>query len=726
VQKILPIAKALLNSYSVLFFSNNKLFAVLLLLVSFFNPYAGLTGMLSVLLAVLLSYSTGLNRASINKGIYSYNALIIGIGMGSIYNFSGAFWLLLTTVVIFSVILSVIFENRLGKYGLPFLTLPFVLCFWAVMLVTKDFAAIDFSFRNIYWLNDAYAIGDQKLVRFIMFMEKLDMPPLVATFFRALSSLYFQNNILAGLIIAAGILIHSRIIFSLIIVGFLAAYGFNSIVMAHPEGMNYYLTGGNFILVSVAVGGFFVVPSIHSYFWAIISVPITFIIVMGLGRITGQWSLPVFSMPFCITVLSLLYFFSLKAQKGKLVLTTQQLYSPEKNLYNHLNNKERLQNAHHIRLQLPFIGEWMVSQGYDGSITHKGDWSKALDFIIVDNELKTYDQYAATPDNFYCFGKPVLAAADGYVQQIEDDIDDNEIGKINQQQNWGNSIVIKHAENLYTKMSHLRKYSFKVKEGDYVRKGDIVASCGNSGRSPEPHLHFQVQTTPYIGSKTFVYPLAHYVVNQVGKIYVKEFSIPQETEIVYNSTSNPSLQQAFEFLPGANLSVNATGFEEGKWEVFTDAYNQSYIYCHSTKSFAYFKKNEAVFYFISFEGDKKSLLYYFYLACYKIYLSTDPSVKALDKYPLQLTKNTLAKWLQDFVSPFFIFSRLYYESLNKETSADFLNSTISISSKQILQFLSFRNITNEFEIIIADNRITSFTFLKKHQSIKAVCVAKEY
>ena len=42
-------------------------------------------------------------------------------------------------------------------------------------------------------------------------------------------------------------------------------------------------------------------------------------------------------------------------------------------------------------MQLPFIGKWMVSQGYNGNITHKGDWSKALDFIIVDNELKTYN-----------------------------------------------------------------------------------------------------------------------------------------------------------------------------------------------------------------------------------------------------------------------------------------------------------------------------------------------
>lgn len=496
--------------------------------------------------------------------------------------------------------------------------------------------------------------------------------------------------------------------------------------MAHPEGINYYLIGGNFILVSVAVGGFFTVPSLHSYIWAIISVPITFLIVMGLGKVTGQWNLPVYTMPFSITVLCLLYFFSLKAQKGKVILTPLQLYTPEKNLYNYLNNSERLMNSNKIRLQLPFIGKWMVSQGYNGNITHKGDWGKALDFIIVDNELKTYNKFAFSPDNFYCYGKPVLAPADGFVQQVEDYIVDNEVGKINQKQNWGNSIVIKHAEGLYTKMSHLRKDSIKVKAGDYVRQGEIIAACGNSGRSPEPHLHFQVQTTPYIGSKTFAYPLAHYLTEKNGVHEIKEFSVPGEAEVVYNISSSPSLKQAFEFLPGYNLLVHADGMKEGKWEVFTDAWNNTYFYCHHSKAVAYFKRNESVFYFTAFEGDKNSLLYYFYLAAYKIFLSTEPTLPANDKFPLQLSNNNMTKWLQDIASPFVIFSRLYYESWNKTISNDFLNPVISIESKQTLQFMMIRKITHQFLTTVKDNRILSFTFQKNKKTITAICTPKDY
>lgn len=693
----------------------------MLLLVSFFNPYAGVAGLTAVLVSIGLANFSGLNKVSTERGTYSYSALIVGLGMGTFYNLNLAFFILLIVVSIFSVVLSIVFQNKLGKTGLPFLTLPFVICFWIVLLVTNSIEAIPFTQRNIYWINNVYEVGSSDIVNFLLYFDRLEMPFLVSTFFRALSSLYFQNNILSGIVIAAGILIHSRIIFSLLIIGFLAAFGFNYIVLAHPTDVSYYLLGGNYILVAVAIGGFFTIPSKHSYLWALVSVPITFIIVVALSKLLENTGLPVFSLPFCIVVLSLLTFFQLKSSIGGLVLTPVQLFSPEKNLYNYLNNKERLQNINHIRLQLPFLGKWFVSQGYNGTQTHKGDWGKAVDFIIVDNELKTYKNYAQHVEDFHCYNKPVLAPADGYVMHIEDGIEDNAIAKINQEKNWGNSIVIKHAEGLYTKMSHIKKHSFKVGIGSYVKQGDIIASCGNSGRSPEPHLHFQVQTTSFIGSKTFAYPLSYFVTESNGISTIKEFSIPKETEQVSNVIINTSLKKAFDFLPGFYMSVFEENKEEQKWEVFTDAYNNSYIYCYATKSLAYFKKNEVVFYFTAFEGDKQSLLYKFYIACYKIYLTTEVDIAAMDKFPLQLRKNNVFQWVQDFVAPFYIFSRLSYESKNIAISNDFLHPSFQINSKQHLQFLNINTTINESSINIVDDRITSFSFTNNKKQIMVLC-----
>jgi len=724
-KKLIALLNAVLNTYALLLFSNNRLLAMLLLVVSFFNPTAGLTGLISVIAAIAVANASGLAKWNIENGIFSYNALFIGIGMGTFYSWGTAFFVLLFVSILFSVVLSAVLNNWLSRLALPFLSLPFILCFWLILLVTKEFSAIDLSMRNVYWINEMYAVGDNRLVSFVMFMENLDLPPLVATFFRALSSVFFQNNILAGLLIATGILIHSRILFSLIVVGFLSAYAFNDLVKAYDSGINYYLLGVNFMMVSVAIGSFFVIPSFHSYLWAIISVPLTFIMVIGLGKIMSIWILPVFSLPYCITVLFLLFFFMLRTNNKRLVLTPLQLFSPEKNLYNYLNNKERLNYKNYYRLQLPFLGQWMVSQGYDGSITHKGDWSKALDFIIVDDELKTYSGQGTEPENFYCFNKPVLAPADGFVQEIIDYVDENEIGRINREQNWGNSIVLKHAEGLFTKMSHLRKNSFRVKTGDYVRKGDIIAAAGNSGRSPEPHLHFQVQATPFIGSKTIEYPFAFYIRDNENKRTIRNYDKPSEAELVSNVTANSALKKAFEFLPGYRMTVEAKGFAEESWEVLTDAWNQSYIFCYETNATAYFEQNEAFFYFTAFYGDQNSLLYHFYISAYKIFLGSERNVATQDIFPFQLTAGGVIKWLQDFIAPFYIFGRLHYESKTQTSGNELFNPSISIRSKQMMEFLTIKKLISESGIEIKDNEIISFNIEVNNKLIKAEC-SKRY
>ena len=57
----------------------------------------------------------------------------------------------------------------------------------------------------------------------------------------------------------------------------------------------------------------------------------------------------------------------------------------------------------------------------------------------------------------------------------------------------GNYIIIKHKNNEYSLICHILKNSFKVKVGDIVKEGDVIALVGNSGNTNGPHIHFQVQ-----------------------------------------------------------------------------------------------------------------------------------------------------------------------------------------------------------------------------------------
>lgn len=86
------------------------------------------------------------------------------------------------------------------------------------------------------------------------------------------------------------------------------------------------------------------------------------------------------------------------------------------------------------------------------------------------------------------WGDPVFSAAEGQVIKAE------YFG------GYGNLIIIKHSEEHETLYAHLAKID--VRPGQYVKKGEKIASVGSTGRSTGPHLHYEIfekgkQIDPY-------------------------------------------------------------------------------------------------------------------------------------------------------------------------------------------------------------------------------------
>jgi urea transporter/murein DD-endopeptidase MepM/ murein hydrolase activator NlpD len=718
---------SILNSYSIVFFLDNKLFAIGLLTISFFNFFAGVSGFLAIMIAVVVAISLGFDKTELRKGLYSFNALLFGLGMGTFFDPGVVYFTLFSLGVILTLILSVTLGGWLGKKGLPHLSIPFVLGFWAIVLPSTTFENLGLTHRNIYWINEVYAVGGTHLVNFLQSVDNFSVNHLADNYFRALSSIVFQNNLISGIVISLLLLISSRIAFSLSILGFFTACFFAAFTGSNTAGFSYYNIGANYILTALATGGFFVIPSTRSYLWTLLLVPLNALVLLSFTKLFGEIQLPVFSLPFSIVVILFVGFLGMRRSPSGLILTPIQHYSPEINLYNYTNNRTRLSQLMYLPIQLPFWGEWTISQGHNGRYTHKGDWSQAFDFILLDEEMKSYSFNGTKCEDFHCYNKPVLAPADGIVEEIVDQWDDNEIGKTDTVNNWGNTIVIRHLPGLYTQLSHLKKGSLKVKKGEMVKGADILANCGNSGRSHQPHIHFQVQASPKIGARTIKYPFAYYLQKKDKSPALNAFAFPNEGDTISGIQSNHLLSKAFELTPNTLLAFSFTNekgsAQEAKWEAFTDASNFSYLYCHVTNSYAYYVNDGRMFYFTNFYGDKKSLLYYFYLTAFKVLLGHNEEIVIKDVLPVNTLNNkTILIWFNDFIAPFINRVAINYSNRQSESNDPHYPHTLTLESQITSSVFGRVQLLGQGRIHLKNNRIDSFTYESIKTKIEAQCI----
>jgi murein DD-endopeptidase MepM/ murein hydrolase activator NlpD len=120
----------------------------------------------------------------------------------------------------------------------------------------------------------------------------------------------------------------------------------------------------------------------------------------------------------------------------------------------------------------------------------------AIDFI----KLNDQGLYANGSDNeiknWYGYGADVLAVSDGVVASVRDDFSESatlsEHPRYPADKATGNYISIDIGKERVVFYEHLKPGSTKVKPGQKIKKGDVIAALGFTGQTTGPHLHFHV------------------------------------------------------------------------------------------------------------------------------------------------------------------------------------------------------------------------------------------
>jgi hypothetical protein len=151
---------------------------------------------------------------------------------------------------------------------------------------------------------------------------------------------------------------------------------------------------------------------------------------------------------------------------------------------------------HHRRGVFLIDGHPLISRRY------------AIDWMQV-QDGKSFSGDASDKRSYYSYGKPVLAVDNATVVAAKDGLPDNVPGHntpghegfkpavaINMDTLGGNTIVLDLGNGQFAHYFHLQPGSVRVKAGEHVTRGQLLALIGASGDAREPHLHFEITSSP--------------------------------------------------------------------------------------------------------------------------------------------------------------------------------------------------------------------------------------
>lgn len=158
-------------------------------------------------------------------------------------------------------------------------------------------------------------------------------------------------------------------------------------------------------------------------------------------------------------------------------------------------------------LSAPFTGgTWLAGDGPMNSSNHRRSifaidghiYSPerfAIDWVKVGPNEDSLHDGTTKNDNWWGWGEPILAVADGEITEVVDEFPDNTprvLPPVTLDNIAGNHIILQIAQNRFVTYAHLQRGSIKVRTGSYVHRGDVLALLGNSGNTTGAHLHLQV------------------------------------------------------------------------------------------------------------------------------------------------------------------------------------------------------------------------------------------
>jgi urea transporter len=646
----IPLGNVLMHgiprAYAVLFFSNNPRLGWMLLAISMFTPIIGCIGLLGALSTALLAWWLGYDRTNIRNGFLLFNSLLISFSIAYLhqnYHFSAGMLLLyFTTSIVSGFFITVTLQTWMSsQWGLSAHSIPAVLTSYVVSL----------SVMLAYGLPYTIASSTPSWLELPM------LPAMVRVIFQAFGAMIFQAHALPGVLVFLSLMMVSPLSITMATISIsvgvftLSMFGY----AIEPSSMAW--CSFNFLLCGIALGAGYYITSKSSVLLVCAGSTMCAFMAIALSVLLGTFRLPVSALPYNVVVLGTVYALRQRRTAGSLVPSPAPGMLPESAAQKILLDKKRFPHLAMPGLYLPFVGKRTVTQAFSGPLTHRGAWRYALDFETEVDGQKYVGQ-GINLEDFYSFGTAVLAPCNGWITAVVNHVVDNAPGGNNPDENWGNYVMIKSDIGYTVMLAHFKKGTVAVSLGQRVLVGTFISEVGNSGRSPVPHLHMQIQSTASLGSPTRAFCLKHFsLTSENGK--KQQFltsGIPEEQSVVESVLPLPLWSEIFyHWLPGLYRYQITDQHGDVQEETVTMDFDENgrYRFVSSlTDARLTAFVSDGVFYAIDFSGDHRSILSWMAAGIARVPCVDGDAVNWNDVVSSLPYQPSPQRWLKEVIEPF--------------------------------------------------------------------------
>jgi urea transporter len=332
---ILEFVDSCLRGVGQVVFMNNPITGLAILVAIWvYSAWIGFAATLGLVASNIAALLLGLDRAAFRVGLWCFNGVLVGAGLGLFLKphwSAGTMGLVVVLAAFSTVLMASLARVFLGTWAVPPFTFPFNI---ATLLFL--FAAVQLKYGHLGPLINptSPAVAGHGvptgLRETAMSPSVVDVSSVLNAILRGISQLFFADKLLSGVIIVLGIAVASRIAAIFALLGSTLGMLTGLVLGANGVAVYHGLWGFNSFDACLAVGGVFYVLSLTSGLLAAACAVFTALIFGAISSMFLPWGLPALTLPF---VFGTLTFVLMKGTSDRLTpVEVEDIVVPEEHM----------------------------------------------------------------------------------------------------------------------------------------------------------------------------------------------------------------------------------------------------------------------------------------------------------------------------------------------------------------------------------------------------------